>query len=288
MKTLVLVLGATRPPFPALIRAQKRTWAARDLEGVDVMFYFGGGSGVERRGRELYIAAPDDYWSIGKKTIACFEHVLGECDFDLVFRTNCSSYVDLPNLRDWVREHARSSRFYAGVIGSIDGPGVPYEGLAVRLAHEGRLEELAATGPGASFNWSFASGAGYFLSRDLVEWVVAHRSEWNHHLPDDMALGRLLVGCDVAPEPAPRVILGNAWHPRKIDTSHFLFRCKTESSLRRGDIDLMHKVDAAFTAARGEAPSPWYTPSRRLKLALHRVPGAARPMLRRLTSPRTG
>ena len=241
MRTLVLVLSTLERPYPNLIRTQKRTWAARDVAEVDVLFYYGS-SGTALHGRDLFLDVPDDHESIGHKTLACFEYVLAEREFGLVFRTNSSSYVDLPNLRDWVDTHAQPNRFYAGFPGGADG---------VR----------------------FASGSGYFLSRDLVEVTVSRKAEWDHGLLDDVALGRLLAEQGISVEPAPRVDLTDVWQTRNLDTSQFHFRCKTDSFRRRGDVDLLLAIDEAFTAARGERPARWFTPTRRLGTYV-RVAGA--------------
>jgi hypothetical protein len=252
------------------------------VPGIDVLFFYGG-SEVALHGRDLYVAAKDDFWSIGHKTLATFEWAVAERDFDLIFRTNSSSYVDLANLRGWVDEHARATRFYAGVLQAPLGMARRDEILSARLADGGRLAELMHT-PHldartpqldrealAVADWSFASGAGYFLSRDLVEWIVEHGALWDHELPDDMSVGRLLAAHGVAPEPAPREVMDTLWTPATIDTSNFLFRCRTASSWRRGDIDVMLRVDAALADERGETHTRWYTRRRRLKLALRRA-----------------
>ena len=276
MRTLVLVLATTQPPFPDLIRTQKRTWAARDVEDVDVLFYYGG-SKLALHGRDVFLETPDDYWSVGRKTIACFEYVLAHREFDLIFRTNCSSYVDLPNLRDWVDQHARPARFYAGVVAT----GTLEQMLAGRRQLDEQLGgDDARTRDQAGAGWSWASGAGFFLSRDLVEWVVQQRSLWDHSYIDDQALGKLLSQHDVFPEEAPRVWVSNPWQPSRIDTSQFLFRCKTDSSWRRGDLDLLLRVDGAFAKSRGEIPARWYTPARRLKMVVRAFLAKAR-VLRR-------
>src|SRR5204863_6336152 len=108
VKLVVAVLGARRSPYPRLIRTLKRTWAAARVEDVDVVFYYGGVEEV-RRGADVFLRVPDDFAHIGDKTIALFEYLLAHDDFDLLFRTNSSSYVDLPNLRAWSDEHASAT-----------------------------------------------------------------------------------------------------------------------------------------------------------------------------------
>src|SRR5207244_4309286 len=144
-----------------------------ETTGIETLFYVGGRSlRVDRR--RLVVPIPDDLANVGRKTIAAFEYALENRRFDLVFRTNCSSYVDLPNLRAYAEGYARLRRFYAGVLGGAAG-GVP-----------------------------FASGSGYFLSRDLVELVVQEQADWDHTKLDDVALGTLLARSGVHAESAPR------------------------------------------------------------------------------------
>src|SRR5205823_14785151 len=115
MRTLVLVLSSHAAPYPTLIRTIKRTWASVPVVGVDTVFYFGGRE-LEANGRDLNLPVPDDLPHVGEKTLACFEYVLANREFDLVFRTNCSSYVDLLNLREFVRAKAAQERFYSGNV----------------------------------------------------------------------------------------------------------------------------------------------------------------------------
>jgi hypothetical protein len=218
MRILVLVLAARAWPYPILVQAIKRTWASCEADGVSALFYYGG-ERLELDGRNLYLPVTDAL-PAGWKTIACFEQVLRSNGFDLVFRTNCSSYVDLPNLRGFAERHARAEGFYSG--------------------RRGMFGDLP-----------FASGSGYFLSRDLVELVVERRDEWNHALPDDIALAELMGRHQVELVDAPRVDYTSARDVGDVDTSQFLFRCKTESPWRLGDIRIFLMIHRGFCSARG-------------------------------------
>jgi hypothetical protein len=226
VKTLVLVLSTSVEPFPQLIETIKQTWASVSVPEVDVLFYYGGDR-EELDGRDLYLPVEDDLPNVGRKTLACFEYVLDSFDFDLVYRTNCSTYIDLPNLRDYIRAHAKPTRFYAGKGNSADGI-------------------------------DFATGTGIFLSRDLVQLAVNEQSRWDHSYLDDVALAKLLHAHGVEREFAPRVVCDSMRAARKADTSEFHFRCKmapTGSKSRRGDVKVMLAVHDAFLRLRsGESP----------------------------------
>jgi hypothetical protein len=223
LKILVLVLGAGLAPYPMLMRTIRRTWASVQVPDVETLFYYGGPA-LRSNGARLILPVADDLTNVGHKTLSCFEHVLGDREFDLIFRTNCSSYVDLPNMRDFALERGRDRGFYCGVVRSHDGV-------------------------------SFASGSGYFLSRDLVELVVERQSAWNHSILDDVALGILLAQNGVQPEPAPRRDYRRLAELTDVDTSQFHFRCKTDSWRRLEDVRMMLELQRAFRLARG-LPSP--------------------------------
>jgi hypothetical protein len=218
VRTLVLVLSSHRWPYPILIRTIKRTWASVQVTGIETLFYFGGRA-LKVKTRDLDLPVPDDLPHVGQKTLACFEYVLANRDFDLIFRTNCSSYVDLPNLHEFVRSHGLTRRFYSGTVqdhGSV----------------------------------AFASGSGYFLSRDLVELAVEHKSEWDHSQLDDVALGDLMERNGVQVMPAPRTDYVHPRDVKDVDTSQFHFRCKTSSRFRIHDVAIMVKLHRAFSASR--------------------------------------
>jgi hypothetical protein len=227
VKTLVLVLGTRVAPFPMLIRMIKETWASVFVPDVETLFYYGGPT-LERRGDELDVPVADDLAHVGRKTIACFEFVLDHCSFELIFRTNTSTYVDLPNLCTFVGARARRDRFYSGALGTSGVLGRPLP---------------------------FASGSGYFLSRDLVELLVDERARLIEDLVDDVAVAAVLAEFDVAPEPAPRQDFDSVRQLKYLDASQFHFRCRTQSWRRLEDARIMRELHRILCAER-DLPVP--------------------------------
>ena len=116
---------------------------------------------VNHSSDEILTTVPDLYSLIGAKTLDAFDASLLEFEFDYIFRTNVSSYLDIEGLQKFVSGQPRNN-FYAGAIGN----------------HQGI---------------DFASGCGYFISRDLVSMVLSNRDLWDHNLIDDVSLGKLLT-----------------------------------------------------------------------------------------------
>lgn len=235
-RLLVLVLAARARPYPSLVRTIKQTWASTQVAGVDTLFFFGGHE-LRLRGQELTLPVPDDLAHIGHKTLASFDYGLSAYAPTFVFRTNCSSYVDLPNLSAFVRDRVRTEQFYGGKIS----------------VHEGIR---------------FASGSGYFLSRDLVELVLEHREAWDHSLPDDVALAALLGRHEFTPEAVSRQDVTSFTAVDALDFSQFHFRCKSPTAGSRDDDRLvMLALHHAFRRSRGASATIQARTQARIALA---------------------
>jgi len=142
---------------------------------------------------------------IGLKTLQAFQFLLDNYEFEFVFRTNSSSYVDGDLLLEITKELGDGD-FYGGVVGK------------------------SRTG-------LFASGAGILMSKSLVEKVLSRASLWRHGLIDDVALGRL-VDEAILPQieiaPLPRIQYESLEEVRQAGDEEikfgYHFRCKTDSS----------------------------------------------------------
>ena len=110
---------------------------------------------------EIITTVPDLYSLIGVKTLDAFEFSIKNFEFDYIYRTNVSSYLDLVRLQRFIGNKPKEN-FYAGLQGD-------HNGIA------------------------FASGCGYFISRDLIIKVLRNRDLWDHNLVDDVAIGKLLL-----------------------------------------------------------------------------------------------
>ena len=162
MKILILVLshndnGGTYSKF---YEAQKKTWDSINVDNVKTFYIFGDNNIDEIVNQDILTDVVETgVGSGGYKTLKSLE-LTKHLDFDFIFRTNSSSYIDKECLLNYLR----------------DKPLIGY--------YSGFMAEHNYIG--------FASGAGYFLSRDLVELIIKNSNLWNHDLSDDVALSVLL------------------------------------------------------------------------------------------------
>ena len=219
---IILILSHYEEPYVMLENCIKKTWVKHNLDNVKIFFYHGGAEeSIEED--KIIINYPEGFNNIGYKTIRAFEILLQNNNFDYIFRTNSSSYVDINNLLDYLDDKPLDN-FYHGVMG--------------------RHNDI-----------NFASGCGYFLSKDVVEKVVENKNKWNHQIIDDVAIAYLLGDIGIYPTPAPRLdidsVIGDDFYlmGRKLDKNligkNFHFRCKTGGN-RIGDVEVMNKLKKNF------------------------------------------
>ena len=175
-----------------------------------------------KKPRQIITQTPEDWSLIGLKTTIAFRHVLENYDFDYLFRTNTSSYVDVPKLKNFL-EGKPEKNLYAGVIGKVFG------------------------------KLKFASGAGILLSRDVVERICEKENEWKHGLVDDIAIADIvssLQSPSVEISELPRLDLATLEQAESATSEQILenfhFRCKSSSAIET--IQIMKHIHAAKAA----------------------------------------
>lgn len=140
MKILILVLSYQESPYLELMRAQQETFD-RYEDDIKVVYYYGEGNGWVTD-REFASPLTNEYYSMAGKFRDALIAV-DKWDYDIIFRTNSSSYANKPALTKFC-EGLPTSNLYAG----WEIPGDPAAGFNV------------------------VSGAGIFLSHDVCEKLI--------------------------------------------------------------------------------------------------------------------
>lgn len=239
-KVLILVLSTDKQWYGRLAATSSATWDSVDVPGVETVFYFAK-SDQPNTDKMLFTYSDDDFWSMGKKTLAAFDYALANRDFDYVFRANASLYVDKLGLLKYVQDK-------------------PSNGLAL-----GVLAPGSHNGEPFLYLW----GPGYLLSRDIVQLVVNNKEQWDHTVTDDNAISLLLnqlsVPLDNKGSMASIALKGDGYEfvyyengagggaimkelselPARLP-NQFAFRVKDDSN-RENDVRLMNELHAVFS-----------------------------------------
>jgi hypothetical protein len=215
-KILIIVLSYNdNAIYSKFYKAQKETWGSVNVNNVETYYLFGNHHRNEIIGNEILTNINEPITTIrklhlnhcGRKTIEAFE-LVKDFDFDYIFRTNSSSYVDKQLLLNYSLDKP-TNNYYSAVIGNFEGV-------------------------------LFASGSGYFISKDLVNLVLENKDKWDYNFgDDDNALGKLLNAFGVRPQPNNRFDILN--QPANIAPMDY-FHYRLKSSDRNIDIHNMYEL----------------------------------------------
>ena len=140
----------------------------------------------------IHTDVPETYAMVTTKLFPTLTHVLATEEFDYLFRTNTSTYVDRQRLVDFAEDLPRRG-YWGGFLGTANGV-------------------------------TFASGAGILMSRDCVEKAV--EAEWDWALTDDVALGNVMKLQGIEAQPINRPNIQSTEDARDIGPDAFMWRCK--------------------------------------------------------------
>lgn len=155
-KALILVLSSDWAPYDRLMQVSMETWDSVNQDGLETVYYCNGTK--TNTDKVIYVDAPTDLFSMGKKTLLAFEWALKNKDFDYISRPQANAYIHKKQLIKYIQ-------------------GLPDENL---------FAGIEATGP-PRFRW----GVGICISRDVVEKLVANKDQWDHSKMEDVAMSEL-------------------------------------------------------------------------------------------------
>lgn len=171
MKILIAVLSYDNPPFSNLMISQKNSWDSIGVENVHTLYYYGWDKNYNKHelvrqhhksaSHDLKLAFTDNYYLMAGKLKFALRWALTQ-EWDIMFRTNSSSYVNKKNLLKFAADLPKE-KLYAGWTMQDTN-------------HDGG---------------DCVSGAGIFLSRDCCE-ILLKEIDSDYEIEEDVYIGRLL------------------------------------------------------------------------------------------------
>ena len=167
MRILILVLSYTEHPYNGMMQAQQETWDSVKVEGIKTAFYHGnpilpkGNMYYSPTNGEMQFNCSDAYYEMHWKFKLALDAIklLEFGEYDFIFRTNSSSYIN----KERLLKHAETlpkERCYSGWS----------------------LGEKEAV-----------SGAGIWLSPDMVD-ILREELPPGENIEEDILIGRILHG----------------------------------------------------------------------------------------------
>jgi hypothetical protein len=205
MKILNLILACNTSPWIDVEQSILDTFY-KQKEDTQVYFYHGNSTHSYHDETHIYLKSPEGFQNIGRKTIEAFEYALMNFDFDVIYRSNNSSYVDYKLLKAKL-ETLPVTGLYAGVVGKC-------------------------------YSGNFASGCGFVLSKDLVLDLVLNADNLNHSVMDDVMISEHLRD-KVVITPMDRFDVDETM--TIIDPNYHHYRCKPVYSSYKEFVPLTFK-----------------------------------------------
>ena len=182
-KILILVMNSDLYPSTTIVPILKKTFLSKPyiqlnlghynfqiLKKVRIIYFIfnlSGGSNKKSIPKYTLLDHEKELKTQPDRVLDCFEWILENVNFDYIYRTTTTAYLNIEKLYEFVQDKPFSN-FYAA-------PEMFYE--------DKKLNKKIR----------FGSGAGFFLSRDLVAAVINNRDKWDKNYLDDVSLGKLLI-----------------------------------------------------------------------------------------------
>tara|TARA_X000001036_G_C20677964_1_gene804864 strand:+ start:434 stop:1354 length:921 start_codon:yes stop_codon:yes gene_type:complete len=184
-KILILIMNSDLYPSNTIVPFIKNTFLRKDHLSLNIgqyefprmknsefrdtpfIFFQGGSEKVYFKNNTLYLMHKKDLITQPDRVLDCFEWALENIEFDYIYRTTTTAYLNIEKLYKFIQDKSETS-FYAGP-----------EMYHLDKENNRRIK--------------FGSGAGFFLSKDVVLKVIKNRNKWDYRYLDDVSLGKLLI-----------------------------------------------------------------------------------------------
>lgn len=206
MKTLFLILGSDSEENQNDLQMQKLTWLQDLLPSQSYFILRGSGNKtIQAIGDTVYLPIVERYENILEKTILGINWALDNLDFDILIRTNVSTYFPPHLVKNAIEKIDTSSKYFGGYIDRCN------------LGSKSRNSKV-----------SYVTGTALVMTKSTA--TVLRRSNWGelNTLPDDVAISLLLKNEGVEPKKMKRNNLSQS----HIFYPTFQIRLKTSSVSR--------------------------------------------------------
>lgn len=221
MKLIFLVIASEDSIHQQDLLTQQDTWARALPGGVSVVWLRGHEEAAFRLdGNTLYVPCLELYGNILEKTILGVKYLVDNQNFDVIVRTNVSTYFNVEMTLSELKKIRYKGDFFGGYIDKSKG------------GYFGRRESQ-----------DYISGTGIFLSRAAARKIASLDFTEYTGIPDDVAISHFLEESGLRKVRMSRNNLGST----HIFFPSYYIRAKS-SAVSTLASDRMHMIHAYFTA----------------------------------------
>lgn len=220
-KILILILSTKDIRYRKFIDNCNSTWVANARNrGIRCIFYSGGVSQDKLDNDHLELNCDDSLVGTSFKLFKALSFIENSgIDYTHIYRTNLSSFIFLDSFINYCS--SLDSTFYGGVIGKFNKLIIlnRFHSISVLSSKLLKFQTI-----------EFASGSGFFISKDLVSIVINNKALRFSYI-DDVMVGNALLGHKITF--IPRFDIAN--DIEKLPFEHDCYHIRLKSSDRTID-----------------------------------------------------
>lgn len=182
-KILILILSTIDKRYDNFINNCSNTWVTNAREnGIRCIFYSGGAPVDKLEHDHLSLNCDDSLSGTAFKLYKALVFIENsDIEYTHIYRTNLSSYIYIDDFINFTK--AIKPSFYGGVIGKFNKISClnRFHSISVFSSNILKFQTIP-----------YASGSGFFISKDLVTVLIKNR-ELNFKYIDDVMIGNALL-----------------------------------------------------------------------------------------------
>ncbi len=186
-KILILILSTIDKRYENFINNCSNTWVAKAREnGIRCIFYSGGASSDNLENDHLQLNCDDSLNGTAFKLYKALEFISkSDIEYTHIYRINLSSYLYINDFINYSRTLTKT--FYGGVIGKFN---------KIKILNRFHRISLLSSKFLKFQSIPYASGSGFFISKDLVKYILK-KNDLKFNYIDDVMIGNALLGFEI-------------------------------------------------------------------------------------------
>jgi hypothetical protein len=204
LKILILVLSSKTYPSSRNKKAIKKTWGSNLKDNFEIMFYESGET-EKIIDNTLFVETDTSSKNLGYKLLLALDWCIKNTDYDFIFRTNTSSFVNTIELENFITNNLINKDYV-------------YCGMPLVRDYKDSDKKI-----------NFLSGAGIILNKKTTQLILDKRKNWDHSEWEDVSLGKLLSENGVSFTEGRRQDIQYNFYNNIIDKTNYHYRCRLDN-----------------------------------------------------------
>ena len=204
IKVLILILSSSTYPSNRNKKAIKKTWGS-NLSGNFRIIFYESGEDEKIVGDTLFVKTDTSTKNLGQKLLLALDWCTNNVDYDFIFRTNTSSFVNTMELENYILANLIEKEYV-------------YCGIPLVRDYKESDKKI-----------NFLSGAGIIFNKKTVQLILKKKDQWDHQEWEDVSLGKLLGENNIPFTNGKRQDIKNNFYNNVIDKTNYHYRCRLDN-----------------------------------------------------------